>query len=141
MNEQGESVKSLKPRPMKDPSLWVSDRKFGKSYSVKKHKRQRVKRGFSDYDWWGFDSYLTFVILGGLKKFKKDANGYPADLTQEEWNDILDKMIAGFEASEAIKNLPFVSSTEQFEEAQSALIVVRDEGMALFVKHYGQLWD
>src|ERR1035437_1028853 len=129
---------------MKDPSKWVgkkvgvwTGKNGGPRYSPKKHKKERAARGFSDYDWWGFDSYLTFVILGGLKKFRKDANGYPGDLTSEEWNDILDKMILGFETRQKMVNCKFGYEGERYEAA----VLIRDEGTALFVKWYDQLWD
>ena len=130
---------------MKDPSLWVYEKAFlsEKPYDIHEHERLRATQGFSTYDWWGFDGYLSFVIIGGLKKFLADGNGFPGSLESvDEWNVILKKMIVGFEAAEAIKNYDYLDpSFEAYDTFAKEMTVVRDEGMALFVKWYGDLWD
>ena len=130
---------------MKDPSAWVYEKASlsEKPCDIHEHERERATQGFSTYDWWGFDGYLSFVIIGGLKKFIRDGNGYPGSLESiDEWNVILEKMIAGFEAAEEIKNYdPPDFSLETYEVFVAEKSAVRDEGMALFVKWYGDLWD
>lgn len=121
---------------MDDPSIWVYEKASlsEKPYDVHEHEQERATQGFSTYDWWNFNSYLTFVIVGGLRKFLVDGNGYPAAFGSiEEWNVILEKMIAGFEMSEEIHN--------SFEVATPDQSAVVDEGMELFAKHYADLWD
>lgn len=130
---------------MKDPSAWVykSEGTDGKPYEKGKHEVERYTQGFSTYDWWGFDSYLSFVIIGGLKKFIADGNGYPGTLeSKDEWDAILETMIEGFEASETLKDLSILDyGTEEYEHHQRQLGAVRDEGFALFTKWYSHLWD
>jgi hypothetical protein len=58
---------------------------------------QRGRRGYGDSDLWSFDSYLTTMIPAALKTFKEKNIGYPCSLTPEEWDEILDKIILGFE--------------------------------------------
>ena len=130
---------------MKDPSRWVYKKKRakGKRYDKKAHEAQRVKHGFSTYDWWGFNSYLTFVILGGLKKFKAESMGYPGTIiTMGEWVEILDIMIEGFEAHEEFSALEtYEPSKITYEEWSKPLIEKWNTGSKLFIKYYGDLWD
>ena len=80
---------------------------------------QRGQRGYADEDIWGFDYYLTRVILGGLKQLKKNKCGCPCvlpydpnvhpndvdwDKNQKAWDEILDTMIYAFEVSDKILN-------------------------------------
>lgn len=46
---------------------------------------------------WNLDSQLLAFILPRLKELRRIKPGYPADLTEQEWDEILDKMIYGFE--------------------------------------------
>jgi len=86
---------------------------------------QRGRRGWSDSDVWGFDSYLSRVIYEGIGKLRKSpVLGCPAGFLQEEleegrgvplcdtkqltseepderfdkWNEMLGKIASGFEA-------------------------------------------
>ena len=62
-----------------------------------KYKQQRMERGFDDTECWNLD--LTFVnfMIPRLKVFKEQTQGYPSNMTFEEWHNILDEMIEGFE--------------------------------------------
>jgi hypothetical protein len=96
---------------------------------------QRAKRGYADSDVWGFDYYLTKVILGGLKRLRKDKCGCPLvlpydpnvhpddidwDENQKRWDEILDTMIYTFETADKILNDDpawwFIPSAEFTEE-------------------------
>jgi len=132
---------------MKDPSRWVYKGKNVKDekYDTEKHERQRAKRGFSTYDWWGFDSYLTFVIIGGLKKFKKDGMGYPGSLlSMDGWLEILDDMIDGFEALEELKSMRDFDTSDgvkSYDEWAKPLLERWEKGSKLFIEYYPDLWD
>lgn len=85
-----------------------------------KYYHQRGVRGWSNRDVWGFDYYLSDVIIGGLKKLKEDKHGCPGldgfggdygdqtdeqfDKMQEEWNRRLDCMIFAFEITKRIQS-------------------------------------
>jgi len=78
-----------------------------------KWKIQRMNRGFSDLDCWGFDYYLTDVILGGIKQLKNNCGGYPGNLkNKKEWIIILDKIIYTFTVAKNVldNNWYYVSS-------------------------------
>ena len=57
---------------------------------------QRGKRGYSDYDIFDISDWITQVIVPMLKQLKETKCGYPCDMTEEEWNSQLDKMIKCF---------------------------------------------
>jgi len=82
---------------------------------------QRGIRGYSDRDVWGFDYYLSDVIIGGLKKLKKDKQGCPCldgfgtdspqdqtddqfESMQKEWDRRLDCIIFTFEITKQIQD-------------------------------------
>lgn len=85
---------------------------------------QRWKRGYSDRDVWGFDYYLTEVIIGGLEQLRKNKQGFPISvidntmpldkdgnlvedgdtLASKKWDMILDSMIATFKLTKEIQD-------------------------------------
>ena len=106
---------------------------------------QRGQRGFSISDTWSFDGYLARVIAGGVAELRKREIGYPmsmypehlrdigAETTPEDdeaahkrWNEILDKIEAGFKAYADEDDI----ESEGFKEA-----------MSLFAEHFPYLWD
>ncbi len=62
-----------------------------------KFKNQRKKRGFDDSELWNLDHTISKFILPRLKRFKNITMGYPACITEKEWDDTLDTMINAFE--------------------------------------------
>lgn len=91
---------------------------------------QRCWRGWDDSETFSLDFSLAKIILPRLKRFHQIKCGYPASMTKEEWNIILDKMIAMFEfsASEA----RYIADKKEFDKHQ--------EGLELFTKYYWHLW-
>ena len=67
------------------------------------NKRQRKKylkskgKYISMSELWDLDYAFADFILPRLKAFKKNTISVPASLTEDEWDDILDKMIIAFE--------------------------------------------
>lgn len=103
-----------------------------------RHWWQRRTRGWDDSELWNLDLSLARLILPRLRAFRANAHGCPGSYCVEgpddpnafdNWCRDLDKMIAAFE---------FVLS-DKYWMAES--MQVRDEGLALFAKYYGALWD
>lgn len=67
------------------------------------NKRQRKKylkskgKYISMSELWDLDYNIAKYLLPRLKAFKKNTMSTPASLTEEEWDDILGKMIIAFE--------------------------------------------
>jgi len=103
-----------------------------------KYAWQRVWRGYDDTDVFGFnDSFLEKIILI-LEDFNKTKISYPADLTFEEWGNILNQMIEYFKnSSEDYTDDKFDDLKEQYDFMQENL----NKGMELFTKWFYALWD
>lgn len=147
---------------------------------------QRVTRGWDDRAVWSIDWWLDDKMPAMLRKLKEDKHGIPMStfeglptenndgythtdetfkIAEARWDAILDKMIAGFEASRRMQNLTYEEelgeyplrrpdgvTRESWKKVQhdrhlaSEVLRERDqkifkEGMALFVEHYSSLWD
>lgn len=77
---------------------------------------QRGKRGYADYDVWGFHSYLTNIISKGIKDLKVQVHGVPSDVHKKmnesyssdlkksikEWKRILGEIQWTFETAKKI---------------------------------------
>jgi len=57
---------------------------------------QRIKRGFSDYDFFETDVYITTSIANILDYFLKHHHGAPLDMNYDEFNEKLKKLISAF---------------------------------------------
>jgi len=66
---------------------------------------QRGMRGYSDRDTWGLDYHLARIIAEGTAQIKKYKSGHPADITEKQWDIILNEIIWTFEmATEILDN-------------------------------------
>jgi hypothetical protein len=123
---------------------------------------QRGRRGYSESDLWSLDWYLSNWMPKALREFKKSIRGkyggvpsyfaadlaknkkHFKDLTDEEWAKakiewlkVIDKMIAGFEASVKQES---IRADKNHRKNWDRLEKTRLEGMGLFVKWFGGLW-
>lgn len=57
---------------------------------------QRIKRGWCDSDVFSIDNWFESVMPDMLKQLKETKHGYPCDMTEEEWDNQLDRMIYCF---------------------------------------------
>jgi hypothetical protein len=121
-----------------------------------KYAYQRIKRGYSDEDCWSIDSHLAEIIPPMIRKLKTGF-GCPADVWDGEaknnechkWYDIIEEIAQGFEAYQELKNYKSYKwvkegsgYTHKFDEEKNKLLTEKyDKGMALFVKHFMDLWD
>jgi len=105
---------------------------------------QRARRGYSDIDWIGFDTYMATVCIDVLERFK-DGSGHPAydDVeTFDDWRIKLDEMIAGFKAALAIQDFEGYEPKEMsYDEWYKPLEEKRQRGFATFSKWFLALWD
>lgn len=90
------------------------------------YKEQRMSRGFDNSETWSLDSTISRFIEPRLKVFKELHAGYPGYLTEEKWEEILDKMIKAFE---------YINNDDTFDHKEEV-----DEGLDLFRKHFFDLW-
>jgi hypothetical protein len=121
---------------MEDPTNFV------KPEELERHHKGRIEDGFSVFDFWNFNTYLSWVIIGGLEKFK-DGAGHPANLEDmAEWREALEVMIDGFKAQEELNSMEsWDRSIMTYKEFSGPLEEKWRKGAALFVEYYGSLWD
>lgn len=89
-------------------------------------KQQRLERGFDDSETWSLDSTIAKFIEPRLRRFKEIKAGYPASMSEEEWDATLDKMIYAFEC---------INKDNTFDNEEYV-----NEGLDLFRKHFFKLW-
>ena len=93
-----------------------------------KFLKQRLEMGFDESETWSLYTTISNFITPRLKKFKEVNCAYPPELTPEEWDNILDKMIRSFE----IANNSDYMTEEQSDEFR--------EGFNLFNEYFFALW-
>ena len=94
---------------------------------------QRIKTGHADCDWFNLDSTLRETLLLGLKGLRRYGNSYPADVTAEEWDVLLD---------ETILHLQYLEDNEWLtEEERVVWLSHRNAAFDFLDKHFESLWD
>lgn len=125
---------------------------------------QRGFRGYDDTSYWDIGDYLGGEIIRHLKHFRKMKRfGVPADMCVDEdgkeisveegekkWNEIIDKMISGFEGmvTDATFKEPWklyyeekkISKEEWLKREKEEYEKNKKDAM-LFVEHFHGLWD
>ena len=95
---------------------------------------QRRARGWDDSETWALDTSLSRLIVPRLKRFKELNDGFPAELTEQKWNEILDEIIWSFEWFAGEKRWK-LSTEEEVKELMRA-----EAGIHLFAKYFDALW-
>ena len=118
--------------------------------------KQTISIKIHDYDTWSMDHTLAHIILPMLKQLKETKHGHPANLEEQEWDDIMDEMIWAFEQKcrdhweddyygdydEDQKNGPMVGSFEWIDHEGLKTHQERmTNGFRLFGKYFENLWD
>ena len=102
-------------------------------FKIKKLKSFFVRgcHGWSPMDTWSFDIYLAVIISDGIKYLRKNTRAHPVNLSEEEWEEILEKIEIGFKI--------YVSSLDcSFTPREEERI---KESLELFIKYFSALWD
>lgn len=94
------------------------------------------------YDTWNVDTTLARIILPMLIQHKKNKMGHPSILTEESWNDIIDKMIWSF--NEILNGEDGAQFHHHHYIDWYGMKLYNDriqEGLDLFGRHYRNLWE
>lgn len=92
--------------------------------------KRDVDVDISGHDLYSLDHTLALIIHPALVAYKEKAAGHPGGITQDEWDDILDKMIFAFER---YTEDDFIYTNDEDHKKMS-------EGMKLFAEWYHHLW-
>ena len=117
----------MDPKELKIPNICFT-LDDGKSEDSEEYKKQRIERGFDDTETFSLDTTIAKFILPRLKRFKEINKAFPEDMTFEEWNLILDKII---------ESLELITKPEYFSSGKNPKI---QEGIDLFAKYFRYLW-
>ena len=93
-----------------------------------KFQKQRLERGFDESETWSLHETISKFIVPRLKVFKELAVAHPPELSPQEWDIILSKMIRCFEIG---TDADFMNETDS-EEFR--------EGLNLFNEYFFALW-
>lgn len=114
-------------------------------YQLKKAK-QRATRGFATSDWFNMDSWFGSVIPEMLEEFSEKCYAHPAEMTPEEWKDILNEM--AFRLRNATDENVI---DKKFSHMANSLAKDREQDkwrreelhkfLELFEEHFYSLWD
>ena len=130
---------------------------------------QRGKRGYADCDVWGFDYYLSNIIVNGIKDLKEQVHGVPSDISRKmgeshssdlkksikEWKRILGEIQWTFETSTKICENNWIlikdertrGTYKKLEKDKNFRVMTKEEckryknGWKLFQQYYFNLWD
>ena len=92
------------------------------------------------FDTWSMDHTLAPIILPMLIQLKATQHGHPADLTEQEWDDVLDEMIYAFDCK-ANKDEVYMRFDIKDRDAMHKEQDRISNGFRLFGKYYENLWD
>jgi len=70
----------------------------GNVYWAVRNFIQRGRRGWADEDVWRLGEYVCRVTAAMLRELAETTDGFPPDVSYEEWQAILRKMADGYEA-------------------------------------------
>lgn len=86
-----EKIKLVNISPWRYPKNIITNIK-----SIVKSIRTFYERGrygiSSNWDCWDLDMYMTNIFKNGISEFRQNTCGYPANLTEKEWDNILARM-------------------------------------------------
>lgn len=104
----------------------------------------RITQGVGCCDISGLDYYLAKKIIKPLKIFKSRLTSHPSEITAEEWNKILNKIIWSFEylidGEENGKMYEKENGKEFDMEKSKKWADKQQEGFELFGKYFRSLW-
>ena len=115
---------------------WVYAKPWKNWRRILRHRRQRVKRGFSGYDAWNLDTFLAQVIADSMAWLRENGHGYPAEegMTEERWNEILTEIEVPLRAWAELKHDMDLDEEERW-------VVRCDHSLELFKRYFFSMWD
>lgn len=120
-------VAKIDPKEIEVPNICFSLAN-DESPRARKFRNQRLERGFDDSEMWNLDSTIAQFILPRLKRYKHlGKKCHPSELTYQQWQKYLSKMIIAFEL--------ILEDKYSFKNE-----VKIDEGLILFSQYLRSLW-
>jgi hypothetical protein len=111
-----------------------------------KGRCQRFIRGWADEDTWCINYWFVETLIPMMKEYRKGNNGYPFELTEEEWDNIVDDMIYYLEgmteegATRQLYGKEQQVTQETIRETYNYMRDSKDKFFELFAKYFENLW-
>ena len=106
-----------------------------------KWKRQRISRGFSDWDWWDLDYFYLNLFVSSLRHYAKNTIGYSPSLAPsfEEYQARILRLADMFEelANWEEKNV----ERRDYEQEAKELDELTKAAFAELAEVFWSLWD
>ena len=101
-----------------------------------------IKYGYDEYATWETFDWFIDTMKSILTSYRKHHWGYPIDIEAEEWDNIIDKMIALLDDMDECNPKYEIEEyekepTKKYDEMNAA----KDEFFKLFSKYFYNLWD
>lgn len=127
---------------LKELGIKETDYPFGDNgYEEGDSRYEEDEEGFRSSEFWSLDFTLACYIYSHLCYFRDNCLvGHPAFLTEEKWDEILNKMIKAFKLYIEPNEDDFFISKEQKEIISKNKQKQINYGMKLFVKYFPHLW-
>lgn len=100
----------------------------------------RARKGYDRNSIWNFQYWHSKKMVQMLTELRDNKHTHPCDMTPEEWDEILNEIIAGFQATIDMEELIYVDRTRHDAEYEP-LLAIFNHGMDLMKEHYFSLWD
>lgn len=128
-----------------EPIYWLETEEGRAKVNVKRLRKERADKGWSEYDFWNFHDYHSWMMISVLERFKTGM-GYPVDdrvKSMEDWIEVLDEMIEGFKAALDMTEMTTYDPKihKSYKEWEEPLRKTYERGMDLFRQYYLTLWD
>jgi hypothetical protein len=142
LQAQAPTPKGSGTTTMTEPTYWLDTEEGKAKVNVRKLRKERADKGWSEYDFWNFHSYHSWMMITVLERFKTGV-GHPGGMTLEEWLGILDEMIDGFKAALDMTDMCTYDPKihKSYKEWEDPLRAKYERGMDLFREYYLTLWD
>ena len=99
------------------------------------------EEGFSGVEFFSLDYSLALYIYGRLRYFQDYClYGHPGYMTHEQWEDIIKKMIKGFELYIKHDEPNYLLSEKERKKMSKNRQKKIEYGFRLFIKYFGHLW-
>ena len=122
----------------------------GKPSQIKKWKKQRAERGFSDYDVYEIDTWFLTIIPEMIDELIKRSEGYPSYLQDEYLKEHkLDLLNISDEEQEQMDKACFKKWKTILRKMKQTFIKSSDgtydnpnrkKALGMFVKYFDDLW-
>lgn len=109
--------------------------KYNIYYKIK-YFFQKILRGYSDPEWYSFNSYFFQWALPKIKHLRNNLHGHPIEFSDNPkgWEEVLDQIIKGFELQLEYDLNPKIIWTKERENKINL-------ACTLFGKYVQNMWD